>query len=175
MSVLIYALNIVLVAVSYFLIELLVYFLLSPGEWFPLAFGGLWSLLLAMICLCLPRKTARIVFGISFYFYLAWALAQVGYYSVFGRMLWLQDIFYAGEGAAFFGDILGAFPALWWLGGIALIVLGAFMIWSFPKTMPNWLSRLVGINICLACLIGLMLLPQAVFMKDNGIWGTRSE
>ena len=163
------------IAGAYFAVELLIYCMLAPGEWFPLAFGAVWSLLLAMICLCLPRKAARITFGITYYFYLAWGLAQVGYYSVFGRMLWLQDIFYAGEGAAFFGDILGAFPVLWWLGGIALIGLGVLLIWKFPKTMPRWTQRLVGLNVCLACLVGLFLLPQLVFLKDKWIWGTRSE
>lgn len=165
----------ILLAVSYFMIELLSYVILAPGEWFPLAFGGLWALMIATICLCLPRKAARITYAVTYYFYLAWALSQIGYYSVFGRMLWLQDIFYAGEGAAFFGDILGAFPPLWWIGGISLVALGGILIWKFPKTLPTWMSRLMGINVCLACLIGLFLMPQAVFMKDNGIWGTRSE
>ena len=36
---------------AYFAVELLVYLLLMPGEWSPLAFGGVWALLLAaMIC-----------------------------------------------------------------------------------------------------------------------------
>ena len=174
-TVLGYTGRVAILAAAYFAVELLAYFLLVPGEWFPLAFSGLWALLLSGVCLCLPRKAARITFGITYYFYLAWALSQVGYYSVFGRMLWLQDIFYAGEGAAFFGDILGAFPPLWWVGGIALVVVGAVLIWRFPRTFPNWTGRLIGLNLCLACVIGLVLLPQVVFLKDNDIWGTRSE
>ena len=164
-----------IIAAAYFATELLTFCLLTPGEWFPLAFGAVWSVLLATICLCLPRKAAQITFGITYYFYLAWSLAQVGYYSVFGRMLWLQDIFYAGEGAAFFGDILGAFSLLWWIGGIALLLLGGLLIWKFPRTLPGWQGRLIALNVCLACLIGLVLLPQVVFLKDNDIWGTRSE
>lgn len=160
---------------AYFAVELLAYVLLAPGEWFPLAFGGIWAILLANLCLCLPRKAARITFGITYYFYLAWALAQTGYYCVFGRMMWLQDVFYAGEGAEFFGDVIGAFSALWWIGGILLLLSGALVIRKFPKTFADWGSRMTGLSLCAACIAGLFLLPQAVFLKDRGIWGTRSE
>lgn len=174
-SVLHYVKNAAVLAGAYFAVELLSYCLLKPGEWFPLAFGALWALLLTAIVLCLPRKAARIVFGITYYFYLAWALAQVGYYSVFGRMLWLQDIFYAGEGAAFLGDILGAFPALWWAGGIGLVLLGGVLIWQFPKQAPRLGYRITGLFLVLSCIISLFILPQVVFLKDKSIWGTRSE
>ena len=170
-----YVLAVAALAGTYFAVELFAYLLLAPGEWFPLAFGALWALLLAAFCLCLPRLAGRIAFGITYYFYLAWTLAQIGYYSVFGRMLWLQDIFYAGEGAQFFGDILGAFPALWWVGGIVLVLLGAGCIWRYPKSAPGWGSRFTGLLLSLACVLGLCFMPEAVFLKDIGIWGTRSE
>ena len=160
---------------AYFAVELLAYILLTPGEWFPLAFGALWACLLANLCLCLPKKAARITFGITYYFYLAWALAQVGYYSVFGRMLWLQDAFYVGEGAEFFGDVVGAFPVLWWIGAVVLVLVGGLAIWKFPQTHRDWGCRITGLSVCAACIVGLFLLPQAVFLKDKGIWGTRSE
>lgn len=170
-----YAAKAAVLAGAYFAVELLVYLLLMPGEWSPLAFGAVWALLLAAVCLCLPRTAGRITFGISYYFYLAWGLAQTGYYSVFGRMLWLQDIFYAGEGAQFFGDILGAFSWLWWLGGLLLLALGVLLIWKFPKAAPGFGYKITGLAISIACVVGLCLLPEAVFLKDQGIWGTRSE
>ena len=170
-----YAAKVAALAGAYFAVELLVYLLLMPGEWSPLGFGGVWALLLAALCLCLPKTAGRIAFGVTYYFYLAWGLAQTGYYSVFGRMLWLQDIFYAGEGARFFGDILGAFSWLWWLGGLILLGLGAVLIWKFPKTAPGFGYRIAGLCVSIACVLGLCLLPEAVFLKDNDIWGTRSE
>ena len=160
---------------AYFAVELLAYIILRPGEWFPLAFGGAWCLLLAAFCLCLPRLAARITFGVTYYFSLLWMLAQVGYYSVFGRMMWLQDVFYAGEGAAFFGDILGAFPVLWWIGGVLLLAAGGVLIWKFPKGRPRALEWIAGACIIIACIVTMCLLPQRVFLKDNDIWGTRSE
>ena len=170
-----YTCKVAALAGAYFFVECLAYFLLLPGEWFPFAFGALWSILLASICLCLPRKVGRIVFGITFYFYLAWMLAQVGYYSVFGRMLWLQDIFYAGEGAQFFGDIIGAFPVLWWIGGLTLLTLGAVVIWKYPKTTFAFGCHVASLSLSIACVVGLCLMPEAVFLKDKDIWGTRSE
>ena len=170
-----YILDMAVLAVAYFAVELLAYFLLMPGEWFPFGFGIFWSGLLASFCLCLPKKVGKIAFGITYYFYLAWALSQVGYYSVFGRMLWLQDIFYAGEGAAFFGDILGAFPVFWWIGGVALLVLGGLVIWKFPKSTYSWNRSAVCLVVSIGCVVALSLMPKLVFRKDWSIWGTHSE
>ena len=90
-------------------------------------------------------------------------------------MMWLQDIFYAGEGAAFFTDILGAFPKLWWAGGIVLLLLGGVLIWLFPKGKPRWGCWIAGVCLCAASIFTLYRLPEKVFLKDKEIWGTRSE
>ena len=82
------------------------------------------------------------MFGVSYYFYLLWTLAQAGYYSVFGRMMWLPDILYAGEGAGFLGDVLASFGALWWVGGILLIGLGVFLIVKFPDAERGFWKRI---------------------------------
>ena len=170
-----YVCKVAVLTAAYFAVELLAYLILRPGDRFPLLFGAAWSLILAAICLCLPRLAARITFGITYYFGLLWGLAQIGYYSVFGRMMWLQDIFYAGEGAAFFTDILGAFPKLWWAGGIVLLLLGGVLIWLFPKGKPRWGCWIAGVCLCAASIFTLYRLPEKVFLKDKEIWGTRSE
>ena len=160
---------------AYFAVELFVYFCLLPGEIWPLAFGLLWAIMLSAICMLLPHLAGRIAFGVSYYLYMAWALAQTGYYRIFGRLLWLQDIFYAGEGAQFLQDILVAFHPLWWIGGIALIALGVLVIWKFPKSTVNLRAVTAGVVLTTVCFVGLYFLPEAVFLKDLGIWGTRSE
>ena len=83
---------------AYFLIEALAVLLLAPEEHTALRFGGLWAGLLAALVLLMPRPAGRIAFGVTYYFFALWTLAQTGYYIVFGRMMWLSDIFYAGEG-----------------------------------------------------------------------------
>ncbi len=157
---------------AYFLVELLAFLLLEPGETAPLAFGLCWGMLLAALCLVLPRLAGRIFFGITYYVILLWTLAQIAYDSVFDRMMWLTDMFYAGEGADYLTDILSAFPVFWWIGGFLLLGLGAVLIWRFPKTCPK---RWIILTAVAVPVIVLCFLPELVFLRDLDVWGTRSE
>ena len=167
--------GLLVLAGGFFATELFAWFLLQPGEWSPLLFGVLWSLLLALLCGILPRKAGRILFGVMYFLLLLWTLAQTGYYSVFGRMMWLRDVFYAGEGADYLGDVLKTFPVLWWLGGILLLAFGVVLLWRFPRGICSLPGRLLGVLAALLAVVGLFLTPELVFAKDLGIWGTRSE
>ncbi len=167
--------KLLLLASAYFLVEVLAVFLLAPKEYTCLAFGGLWAVLLAGLCLLFPRLGGRIFFGITYYLSLIWTLAQTGYYRVFGRLLWVSDVFYAKEGAGFVDDVLGAFPLVWWLGAAALLALGALLIWKYPKPQGKFYVRLPYGIIGAICIVGMMLAPEIVFLKDLEIWGTRSE
>lgn len=160
---------------AYFLVEGLAALLLRPEDLTCLGFGAAWAFGLAAIALLLPRLVGQIWFGLSYFFYLVWTLAQTGYYSIFSRMLWLPDIFYAGEGAAYIGDVLSGFPVLWWVGGVLLLALGGILVWRFPKNSSGLLSRIPYLTVAVICLAVLFLLPEMVFLKDKGIWGTRSE
>lgn len=159
----------------FFLIESLAVLLLAPEEYSALGFGILWALLLSSVILLLPRLAGRIVFGITYFFFSLWTLAQVGYFTVFGRMMWLSDIFYAGEGAGFLGDVLSAFPVMWWIGGILLLAMGVLVIWKFPRKPEVALLRIPYVAIAVISAIGLSMLPEMIFLKDLDIWGTRSE
>lgn len=167
--------NLLLLALCYFLTEALGALLLAPQNLNGLAFGGLWALLISAVCLLLPRLTGRIVFGITYYLMLGWTLAQVAYVSVFDRMMWLKDIAYASEGVGYLGDIIAKFPVMWWLGGVLLIALGVVQIWKFPKAHRKWLPKLPYIAVAAVSLVALFLLPEVVFLRDNDVWGTRSE
>ena len=167
--------DLLLLAIPYFLIEGLVWLLLRPTDAYTLAFGALWAFLLSGIALLIPRRISRIFFGITYYVMLLWALAQAGYYQVFRKMMWLSTISYAGEGAAFLGDVICAFPPLWWLGGAVMIGLGAAVLWKYPKSFPAFGLRLPYLGIAVAFILGLCVLPEYVFLRDNDIWGTHSE
>ena len=173
-KVLVYLKNLLLLAGAYFLTECLAALLLKPESLNGLAFGALWALLLASVCLALPRLIGRITFGITYYLTLLWTLAQVGYYSVFGKMMWFTDIGYAGEGVPFLGDVFGMFPGMWWVGGLLLLGLGGVLIWKYPKDQ-KWVWKLSYLCYTVVTIIGLCLLPEAVFQRDNEVWGTRSE
>jgi len=175
MPVLKYLVGFLMLFASFFLIELLAFILLKPIDFCGLSFGALWSAMLTCLILCLPRKAARILFGILYYFMLLWTLAQAGYYQVFDKMMWLSTIGYAGEGATFLGDVLSKFPFLWWIGAFLLIGVGVFVLKQFPHTPTNLLFKLPYLLGGVTCLIGLCLLPELVFQRDNNIWGTHSE
>lgn len=154
------------IAGSFFLIELLSFILLSPSTVLPVLFGFFWSLLLAGFVLLFPRKLSRVVFGISFFTSLLWTLAQAGYYHVFGKMMWLSTLLYAGEGAVFIWDVLIGFPLHWWLLGITAGLLGGFVVRYYPQLFIRPVPRFSAL-ICLAvCVLGLLLTPAAVFAED---------
>jgi len=168
-------LKILLFAGFYFFIELLGFFILKPQEYTGLMFGIAWSLLLGSITVILPKLAGRIFFGITYLFALCWTLAQTGYYSVFGKLMWLSTVAYAGEGAEFLGDVIGAFPLAWWLGGLALLAGGIVILWKFPKGNETVLLRLPFFLIPAGMVVLLCYLPEQIFLKDLDIWGTRSE
>ena len=154
--------------------ECLAAILLRPDSGSGLIFGLLWSLLLASICLVMPRLIGKIFFGLSYYVMLLWSLAQIAYDSVFSRMMWLTDIGYAGEGAPFLGDIISKFPIFWWIGGVALLAAGGLLLWRFPKSQGKW-WQLSCLSFSVASIVMLCLLPEIVFLRDNKVWGTHSE
>lgn len=156
-------------ALPFFLIELFTFILLQPAEGTVLAFAALWALLLSSVLLLLPRQVSRILFGVLYYVLLIWAVAQAGYYQVFGKLMWLSTIAYAGEGATFLNDVLSSFPVLWWIGSILMLVLGGLVIWKYPKTYPHILFRLPYLATAVIFVLALSLLPELVFLKDNSI------
>ncbi len=160
---------------AYFMVEAYALALLRPTEVTGLLFGGLWALLLACVVLMLPRLAGRIVFGITYFFSVLWAMAQTGYHKFFNRLMWLGDIFYAGEGANYIGDIFGNFPLLWWIGGIGLLLVGVVLVWQFPVTPGKIFARSPYVLLIAIAVAGLSVLPESIFLKDKDIWGTHSE
>lgn len=168
-------LKILLFTGLYFLIEVLGFVILKPSEYTGLMFGIAWSLLLGTVTVILPGLASRIFFGITYLFALLWTLAQTGYYSVFGKMMWLSTIAYAGEGAEFLGDVIGTFPVTWWIGGLLLLAGGIVLLWKFPREDAKILVRLPLLLIPASMILLLCYLPEQIFLKDLDIWGTRSE
>lgn len=167
--------DLALLAVPLFLTELLCYFLMRPTENWALVFGALWAVILACVVLILPRFAGRILYGVVFYITFLWSIMQSGYYQVFGKLMWLSTLSYAGEAAGFVDDVLGGFTPLWWVSLFGMLLLGGLILWRFPKSYSKWLPRLVYLLPAAAAVIGLCCLPEAVFLRDLEVWGTRSE
>jgi len=160
---------------SFFLIELLAFTLLHPIGATGLIFGALWALMLACFILCLPRKAGRIVYGILYFFMLIWTLAQAGYYQVFDKMMWLSTVAYAGEGAAFLGDVLLSFPLSWWIGMVLMITLGIVMLKKYPHVPQVFRRRIPALIGGAVFLTALCFLPEIVFLRDNYIYGAKDD
>lgn len=170
-----FLLGALLLSTSFFLIELFTFLLLKPELTTGLYFGTLWSLLLGCSILLFPRKAARIIYGIFYFSFLLWSLAQAGYYNVFDKMMWLSTIGYAGEGATFLGDVISGFPLSWWINLLLLFIFGVLVLKLFPQVPSKLLPRIPYLMICILSVIGLCHLPNAVFQRDNDVWGTHSE
>lgn len=167
--------NFFLLVMAYFLVEVLTAVILKPQNWSSYIFSLLWAFLFSAVALLLPRLAGRIWFGITYFVFLAWSMAQTGYYRIFGKLMWISDVFFADEGAGYIGDVLSHFPAIWWIGGVLLIALGVLIIWKFPKMNKGFGKRIPYIAISAVSAVMLFVLPELVFLRDNLVWGTRSE
>ena len=158
------------VPIAFLLIEVFAFlFLLDEAvDWWPMAFGPLWAVILSGLVFILPRKGARVLFCLLYGFFVAYTAAQTGYYIMFQQMLWFSEFRYASEGSEFFSVLL-QYPIGWWLFLIGLIALGVLLVWKFPRYHWHWSKSVIaGIAIC-ACVTGAVLLPNAVFQHDRQI------
>ena len=159
-----------LIPVAYALIEVFAFvFLLDEAiDWWPLAFGALWAGLLTGIVFVLPRLAGRIFFGISYFVFFAYSVAQTGYFTLFEQMLWVSEFRYASEGSEFFSVLL-QYPIGWWLFLIGLLALGVLLLWKYPRYQWNWKKCTAAGVVAAACITGAVLLPNAVFQHDRQI------
>ena len=157
-----------LLAPAFFGIELFAWAFLGEGSSWPLAFGGLWSVALTGLLRLLPRKAARIGFGITYFGCAVYAGFQTGYYNLFSGMMWLSDFRYAAEGADYF-TVLFSYPLGWWAGIAAMIALGVLLLWKFPRWERHPLTGALALVLAIAAVFGAMSLPEKVFAHDKEV------
>lgn len=160
---------------AFFAIELFAYLLLRPQDPLILLFGLMWAMLIASLLYAIPRKASRIVFGVVYYVIALWSIAQIGYYQIFGKLMWITSSRFAGEGAVFLGGLLSNFTVLFWISSLLMIGIGVLVIVFYPKTAPTHIVRAAMLLPVAASIVTLALLPEAIFTRDNDVWGTRSE
>lgn len=167
--------RLLVLALAYFLLDVFVVCIICPSELTGLWFSAVWALLLASLAILLPRRGGQIFFGIAYGAFLIWSMAQTGYYTVFSKLMWLQDLFYIGEGVGYFGDTLRMLPTTWYAWCLLLIGLLVLLIWKFPRQEKGFLPRIPFwlVTVCSLCI--LCILPQWVFLKDSDIGETDGE
>lgn len=134
----------------------------------PLAFGVVWAVLLSGIVYMLPRKAGRILYGIFYFLFLIYAIAQTGFFLMFSEMLWFSDFRYASEGSDYL-DVLLSYPLSWWLSIPVLIAVGVVVLWKFPKGKAGWKRCVVSGTAAVLAAVGAVFLPELVFLNDSGI------
>ena len=149
--------------------------LLGAGEaaaqelsYWPLAFGGLWAVLLTALLRLLPRKASRIGFGIVYYLSVIYAGVQTGYFYMFRQMMWISEFRYASEGSDYFSVLL-KYPLMWWLSIVLLLGLGAVILWKYPQQKKDWQRPVIAALGAAIAIFGLVMLPEAVFVHDRQI------
>ncbi len=165
----------VLIPLAFVFIELFAFFFLSlnvdnfeAAQLWPLAFGALWTVLLAGLIRLLPRKWGRITFGITYFFMAVYAGFQTGYHNLFSEMMWLSDFRYASEGADY-ASVLLSYPLGWWLGILGMIALGVGLLRWFPVWEKAWVPKLTAAVLAVSAAVGVFCLPEAVFLHDSSI------
>ena len=134
----------------------------------PLAFGVLWSGILAGFVGVLPRRAGRIVFAVGYFLFAVYAIVQTGYYFMFSQMMWISDFRYASEGAEFFSVLL-QYPLDWWLWTVIVLALGIVIVSRFPVCRVSFGSRIAAVAVMLTAAGSAMLLPKLLFRYDQQI------
>ncbi len=152
---------------AFFALELFAFFTILPGVGYGLIFGALWSALLSSVLCLLPQKASRIVFGILYFLCFGWTVGQTGYYQVFGKLMWLATLGYAGEGAAYVGGILQKLGILWWIFMVLLLALGIFILVKFSVFRQDKRPTAALLITLCASLLCIFVLPELLYPRAN--------
>lgn len=115
----------------------------------------LWSVLLSALVTLIPsRKWGRIAYGIVYYFYFIYTVAQYGVYLVLDRFIYVTDILLAGEGADYTSYVLEFITPGLIAQLLTLIGFGVLGIVFFPKKpeTPKKAALVRGVAALLAVL-----------------------
>ncbi len=137
-------------------------------QYWPLAFGGLWAILLTGLVMALPGKAGRVAFGLVYFISVIYAGVQTGYYLLFRSMMWITEFRYASEGSDYFSVLL-QYPLGWWLSIAGLVILGVLILWRFPERRPGWIPGVAALLFAAFAAVGAAHLPQVVFVNDASI------
>lgn len=163
------------VPLSFFMTELFAFLFLSLDtenfetvQLWPLAFGGLWAVVLGWLVRLFPVKLGRVLYGVLYFLTAIYAVVETGYYILFSEMMWLSDFRYASEGSDYFSVLL-SYPASWWLGVFFLMGQGALILRKFPHWQMKLLPNLSAAAVAAMAAVGAFCLPEAVFIHDSDI------
>ena len=169
-----------LIPLSFLTIEIFAFLYLQPEDGFagrdlwPLAFGGLWVVILGSILRLMPRQMGRVLYAVTYGASIVYSVGQTGYYQLFSEMMWFSEFRYASEGADYL-DVLLNYPPAWFFWVAVLLTTGILLTVKYPVCKRMVLHRVVSALLAVAAIAGLLRLPQQVFEYDSNIRYARSD
>ena len=142
---------------------------------YPLYFSVVWAVMLTAIVLLLPRIAGKLLYAVVYFAMMAYGIAQAGYYLIFGKMMWLTDIVYASEGAAFANSVFAFLTKGFYISIVLMLVFGILGIWLIPSGKRSWKLRTACAAGIAVCCVVLAWLPGHIFRADQDIWGGDGE
>lgn len=150
-----------------FLMPELVLYLFTDVSAYALAFSAIWAGILAGFLFLLPQKPARILFVLLYYFSAVLAAVQAGYFRIFGKFMWLNDLRYLRDGAAFADSAFDYLSAGFVLSVLLLLVWGILACLMRPAVKTSLFRVLIYAVCALTAVAALPYLLNASCAEDN--------
>ena len=170
----------ILIPISFFLVEVFAVVYLQPADGFisrdlwPLAFAGLWAVLLGGFLRLLPNIAARLLYIVSYGLIVVYSVGQTGYYLLFSEMMWFSEFRYVSEGVRYV-EVLTSYPLSWFVWVAGMLILGVLPAVKYPRYSSAVLPRAAGILLVALAVLGLNRLPRSVFEHDSNIRYAQSD
>ncbi len=153
---------------SFFLLDVFVSQSTGAAGTASLLFSAIWAAVFAGILFLLPRPASRIVFCILYFPFAVYAIIQAGYYRIFGKFMWLNDLLYLRDGAEFAGSVFDYLSVGFVAACVLLLAWGIAACILRPKTQTHR-PRVIATACILASLLSCTpyLLDNISFAEDK--------
>ena len=153
---------------SFFLLDAFVSHFTGAAGAGTLLFSAIWSAVFAGALFLLPRLTARIAFCLLYFPFAVYAIIQAGYYCIFEKFMWLNDLLYLRDGAEFAGSVFDYLSVPFVVCSAFLLVWGVIACILRPNTQTHR-PRVIAVACILASLLSCTpyLLDNISFAEDK--------
>lgn len=121
----------------------------------PLLHSAVWAAIGTALLSLLPQTAARLLGAGIGLLSIVYSLVQAGYYRIFQRLLWLRDLAYLRDGAAFANSLFSYLSFGFLIGAVGMLLFLVLACLVRPRTH---ISRPRTLCICIGALTAASLL-----------------
>lgn len=137
----------------------------------PNLFTIAWAVLLTGVVTLIPSRLAgRIVYGIAYYVFAIYSVAQNVYFQIFGKFLYFSDFVYAGEAGDYADIVLDVIERNYAIQILLVMGLGVLGIVLFPKKEKGIASAAGKAVAVAAAVVCISLTPKLYGEYYDGNW-----